>query len=260
MFPCPIWLVLFKNLTYLMRTETKCRRIIASLLANRLGLRVGDRITVVSKLDGASYTLAIEGIIETYYGQFLYMPLEDFNRMMGMTPDSYSDVFSNAELDYDPSELFGVKDLINMANAMDDLMMPLMMVVVGTMVIAGVMDAIIIYLVTSLMIEESRSSISLLKVFGYRRNIWRNSMAGSLRASPPMPALKVLGITYIWRKTDKPASSSPQITNPPKRRIRIGSVDTRICSIRHSRMLTFVRAEWPSGRSGRRHARVKPDS
>lgn len=141
---------------------------ITSLLANRLKLRVGDTITIVSKLDGKPYSLAIDGIVQTYAGQFIYMPLTEFNLMLGMATDSYSGVFSNEPIEYDPSELSGIKDLLNMTNAMDNLMLPLMMVVVGTTVIAGVMGAIIIFLVTSLMIEESRSSISLLKVFGYR--------------------------------------------------------------------------------------------
>jgi putative ABC transport system permease protein len=141
---------------------------ITSLLADRLKVRVGDTVTAINKLDGKAYTLTIDGIVQTYAGQFIYMPLEEINLMLGMIPDSYSGVFSNETLDLDPGELSGVKDLKNMTSAMDDLMLPLMMVVVGTTVIAGVMGAIIIFLVTSLMIEESRGYISLLKVFGYR--------------------------------------------------------------------------------------------
>lgn len=142
---------------------------ITYLLANRLKLGVGDTITVVNKLDGKPYSLTIDGIVQTYTGQFIYMPLTEFNRMLGMPEDSYSGVFSNEALSYDPDELSGIKDLSGLTNAMDDLMLPMMMVVVGLTLVAGVIGVIIIFLVTSLMIEENRASISLLKVFGYRQ-------------------------------------------------------------------------------------------
>ncbi|WP_333647910.1 ABC transporter permease [Lacrimispora sp.] len=142
---------------------------ISYLLANRLRLDVGDSITAINKLDGKSYTLVIEGIVQTYAGQFIYMPLPDFNRMLGMAEDSYSGVFSREAIEYSPSELAGIKDLKNLTNSMDELLMPMMMVVVGMTAVATVIGVIIIFLVTSLTIEESRGSISLLKVLGYRR-------------------------------------------------------------------------------------------
>lgn len=141
---------------------------ISYLLANRLKLGAGDEITVVSRLDGKQYTLIIDGVAQTYAGQFIYMPLSDFNRMLGMPEDSYSGVFSKEAVEYSPSELSGTKDLNGMTNSMDDLMMPMMMVVAGLTVIAAIIGVIIIFLVTSLTIEENRASISLLKIFGYR--------------------------------------------------------------------------------------------
>lgn len=141
---------------------------ISYLLANRLKLKVGDKITAINKLDGKSYTLIIDGIAQTYAGQFIYMPLSEFNKMLGIPKDSYSGVFSNEIINYSPSELSGVKDLKSMINSMDELIMPMMMLVVGLTIIASIIGVIVIYLVTSLTIEESRASISLLKVFGYR--------------------------------------------------------------------------------------------
>ena len=141
---------------------------ITYLLANRLNLRQGDTISMVNKLDGAVYQLRIDGIIQTYAGQFVYLPLDKFNRLTGQPDGSYTGVFSTRELPYSEQELAGTKDLQNIPDAMTELAMPMTMLTVFMTLIAGLMGAIIIYLVTSLMIEESRGTISLFKVFGYR--------------------------------------------------------------------------------------------
>ncbi|WP_367568732.1 FtsX-like permease family protein [Lacrimispora sp.] len=137
-------------------------------MADRLKLRVGSLVTFVSKLDGQIYELAVDGIIETYAGQFIYLPLDAFNSLTGQPEGSYTGVFSTEVLPYEEWELSGVKDLQNLNNAMDYLAAPIILAAVFMTVIAGLMGAIIIFLVTSLMIEENRGTISLLKVFGYR--------------------------------------------------------------------------------------------
>ena len=138
-------------------------------LAQRLGLRVGDEIHFVNKLDGAAYSLRIDGIAQTYAGQLVFMPLQAFNAMAGLPEDSYSGLFADRQLPVDEKLLSGVKDLKALSTAMDDIAMPMMATVAFLTVVAGLMGALIIFLVTSLMIEESRPTISLMKVFGYRR-------------------------------------------------------------------------------------------
>ncbi len=138
-------------------------------LSQRLKLRPGDTISFVNKLDGSTYSLRIDGIADTYAGQFIYIPLSELNGMTGQAEDSYSGLFSMRELDINERLLSGVKDLQNLTSAMDDIALPMVTMVVFMTVIAGLMGAIIIFLVTSLMIEESHTTISLLKVFGYKK-------------------------------------------------------------------------------------------
>lgn len=139
---------------------------ITYLLAYRLGLKVGDTINIVSKVDGKLYSLKIDGIVQTYYGQYIYMPLDEFNRMTGNAPGSYLGVLSKNKLDIDENLLTGVHDFSNL-DAMDDTSTMTASVALIT-IVASLTGAIIIFLVTSLMIEESRRTVSLMKVFGYR--------------------------------------------------------------------------------------------
>lgn len=137
-------------------------------LASRLKLKEGDTISFVNKLDGKSYTLRIDGIIEAYGEQFVSMPLDQFNGMTGQPPGSYRTVLSSHEINFDESLLAGVMDARN-PEEYEDLSMPTTLIVGFVTALSLLISVIIIFLVTSLMIDESRNTISLFKVFGYRR-------------------------------------------------------------------------------------------
>lgn len=140
---------------------------ITSPLASRLKLKEGDTIRFVNKLDGKSYSLTIDGIVQAYGVQVVYMPLDEFNRMTAQPIGSYRTVLSSHEIDYDPSLLAGVMDARH-PEAYEDLTRPTTLIVTSVTTLAVLIAVIIIFLVTSLMIDESRNTISLLKVFGYR--------------------------------------------------------------------------------------------
>jgi len=137
-------------------------------LANRLRLSPGDSVTAINRMNGVSHDIVVDAIAQTHSGQFIFMPIDDFNRMTGMAMGSYSGLMSDRELDIEPHLLAGLMDLREAADAMDDLAGMMTMMIVVITVIASLIAIVIIFLVTSLMIEESRGSISLLKVFGYR--------------------------------------------------------------------------------------------
>ncbi|MDF2510668.1 MAG: transporter permease [Herbinix sp.] len=136
-------------------------------LASRLKLKEGDTINFVNKLDGKSYSLTIDGIVQAYGEQFVYMPLDEFNHMTGQPFGSYRTVLSSHDIDFDESLLAGVMDARN-PEAFEDLAMPTTLIVASVTALAVLIAVIIIFLVTSLMIDESRNTISLLKILGYR--------------------------------------------------------------------------------------------
>jgi putative ABC transport system permease protein len=136
-------------------------------LASRLKLKAGDTIRFVNKLDGKSYSLTIDGIVQAYGEQVVYMPLDEFNRMTDHPLGSYRTVLSSHEIDFDPSLLAGVMDARH-PEAYEVLNRPTTLIVTSVTALAVLIAVIIIFLVTSLMIDESRNTISLLKVLGYR--------------------------------------------------------------------------------------------
>lgn len=163
-------------------------------LASRLNLKEGDTIHFVSKLDGKAYSLTIDGTVQAFGEQVVYMPLDSFNRMTGQPLGSYRTVLSSHEIDFDQSQLAGVMDARN-PEAYKDLNQTTTLIVASVTVLAVLIATIIIFLVTSLMIDESRSTISLFKILGYRRKeVWKLILNSS------MPAVMVgfwLGLPFM---------------------------------------------------------------
>ncbi|BAE85457.1 hypothetical protein SDC9_10910 [bioreactor metagenome] len=138
-------------------------------LAEKLGIKAGDRVSLISKQDGQPYVFSIDAVADSYAGQFIFMPVEAFNRQLGLPANSYTGLWSIEKLAVPDERLAGTKSLSEIATAMDELLGPMLSMVVMMTLIACMVSLIIIYLVTSLMIEENKNTISLFKMFGYRR-------------------------------------------------------------------------------------------
>jgi len=142
---------------------------ITKSLSNRLGIKAGDTVSVINKEDGKPYTFHIDAVADSYVEQFIYVPIHEFNREMGLPENSYMGLFSTKRLDIPDEELSGTKSMSELPGAMDEFMGQMVSMVALMTIVSSAVALIILYLVTSLIIEENRNTISLFKVFGYRR-------------------------------------------------------------------------------------------
>jgi putative ABC transport system permease protein len=188
-------------------------------LASRLKLKEGDTINFVNKQDGKPYSLTIDGMVEAYGEQYVFMPLDEFNRMTGQAPGSYRTVLSNHEMDFDEALLSGIMDARD-PEAFKENSVTTMIIIAATTTVAVLVAVIIIFLVTSLMIDESRSAISLLKVFGYRRKELAKLI---LNSSTPavfigfwlgLPFMLIFGNGIFTAVADATNMLIPMIVNP----------------------------------------------
>jgi putative ABC transport system permease protein len=152
---------------------------ITKSLANRLGIKAGDTVTFINKVDGKPYTFHIDAVVDSYIEQFIYVPIAEFNKKMGLPENSYMGLFSTTKLDIPGEKLSGTKAMSELPEAMDEFFGQMVSMVVMMTVVSSVVALIILYLVTSLIIEENRNTISLFKVFGYRRREIRSLILNS---------------------------------------------------------------------------------
>lgn len=143
--------------------------IVTRPLADKFSIKPGDTINIISRLDSKEYSVRVDGIAESYVGQYVYMPLEKLDKMIGLPTGSYIGLWSTEKISIPESKLLTVVTVDDMKKAFDAMTMPLQAIIGGIAFMSFIIGLIVIYVVTSLTIEENKENISLMKVFGYRK-------------------------------------------------------------------------------------------
>ncbi|MDF2595347.1 MAG: hypothetical protein K0R69_1688 [Clostridia bacterium] len=143
--------------------------IITKPIANQLKLVLGDTIDIVRKLDGRTFSVKVEAIADTYAGKMIFMPLADFNKKFERPKGSYNGAFSNVLLDILENKGYSVVSLEDKLTAVREVIEPTQSMIGGLAMVAFIIGIIVIYVVTSLIVEENKNIISLMKVFGYKK-------------------------------------------------------------------------------------------
>ncbi|MFZ5353674.1 MAG: ABC transporter permease [Bacillota bacterium] len=143
--------------------------IITKPLADKLALEPKDTIRIVNKLDAREYSLIIDSIAETYVGETIYMPLEQFNTMLDYPTNSYMGLWSTEKLDIPENQLLRKATIGELIRAFEDMTAPMQKMLGMIAFMSFIIGLLVIYVVTSLIIEENKESISLMKIFGYNK-------------------------------------------------------------------------------------------
>jgi putative ABC transport system permease protein len=143
--------------------------IITRPLAAKLKVIPGDTIRVIGKLDSQEYAVTVASIAETYIGEYIFMPISQFNDMLKLPAVSYMGLWSQVKLDIPEALLYSSSAIDESIKAFSASMQPLQAAIGVIAFMSFIIGLIVIYVVTSLIIEENKETISLMKVFGYRR-------------------------------------------------------------------------------------------
>jgi putative ABC transport system permease protein len=143
--------------------------IITKGLADKLKIKSGETITITSKLSSKEYDIKIDQIAESYVGNYIYMPLNDLNSILNYPSGSYMGIWSNNKLDLPESSLLTTVSKDDIKNAFNAMTAPIQSIVGITAFMSFLIGLIVIYVVTSLIVEENKENISLMKILGYRK-------------------------------------------------------------------------------------------
>lgn len=142
---------------------------ITAPLAQKLNVNEGDSLTVFDTEDGKEHAFTIEKVADTYAGDFLFMPLDKFNSEFGMPADAYVGIWSDEKMTFAQGEIRSTKSIDAIVAGFGVLMDQMGPMIYGLIASAFILGLIIIYIVTGLVVDENRTCISLMKVFGYRK-------------------------------------------------------------------------------------------
>ena len=142
---------------------------ITAPLKQKLNLNAGDSVRVFDTENGKEHTFVIEQVADTYAGEFLFMPLDRFNTEFGLPADVYIGIWSDEAMTFAQGEIQSTKSIDAIVKGFGMLLDQIGPMIYFLIAAAFLIGLIILYIVTGMVVDESRTSISLMKVFGYRK-------------------------------------------------------------------------------------------
>lgn len=142
---------------------------IASAMAQKYDLKTGDDLVLRDEENERNYAFTIEEIVPYSTSFFAFMDIDSMRELMGEEDDYYNIVFADHALDIDSGRLYASaskEEIEKNASVFVEMMVPM---VVTLSVMSALIFAVVMYLMMKVMIDRSAMSISLMKVFGYRK-------------------------------------------------------------------------------------------
>nr|MCR5619881.1 ABC transporter permease [Lachnospiraceae bacterium] len=142
--------------------------VISDAVATKYGLGTGDMLVLEDKADDIYYAFKVEEIVPYSQGLTVFMDIDSCRELFGEDDDYYNAVMSESELDIDEGRLYSVTDKADIEKAAGvfvDLMKPLYTLLIT---MSTVIFCLVMFLMTSVMIDRASFGISLMKIFGFR--------------------------------------------------------------------------------------------
>ena len=141
---------------------------ISQPFAEKFRIEEGDTITLKEQFTSEKHKFKVKGIYDYMGSLIVFMPMDNYNEYFGYDSGYFSGYISDSEITDIPEQYIyktiGSEDIVKMAKQLQHSMGGYMdYFAVLTVMIA----ALLIYLITKIIIEKNRQSISMVKVLGY---------------------------------------------------------------------------------------------
>lgn len=146
------------------------KTVISRSVARRLKLKKGDTITLRNNADTKEHYLEIDEVCDVSFGNNIYMPAEKLNAMIGLPEKAFIGLYSDEKLDIDENLLLTSVSEEEGTAGVNSAIAAFKSFLYILAAFAAVIGVIVIYIVTTMIIEENRKNISMLKVIGYKNN------------------------------------------------------------------------------------------
>ena len=150
-------------------SKKKNEIVISSAAAQKFGVKVGDKLVLSDEVNERDYAFTVKNIVNFTSGVYVFLDRDVMQELFDQEDDYYNVVFADHALDIDNGRLYATVSKENVEESSQiftDMMGPMVVMLVA---ISALIFMIVMYLMMKVMIDRSAFSISLMKVFGYRR-------------------------------------------------------------------------------------------
>lgn len=149
--------------------DKKNEIVISSAAAQKFGVKVGEKLVLSDEVNERDYAFTVKDIVSFTSGVYVFLDRDIMQELFDQEDDYYNVVFADHALDIDNGRLYATVSKENVEESSQiftDMMGPMVVMLVA---ISVLIFMIVMYLMMKVMIDRSAFSISLMKVFGYRR-------------------------------------------------------------------------------------------
>lgn len=149
--------------------DKKNEIVISSAAAQKFGVKAGDKLVLSDEVNERDYAFTVKDIVSFTSGVYVFLDRDVMQELFDQEDDYYNVVFADHALDIDNGRLYATVSKENVEESSQiftDMMGPMVVMLVA---ISALIFMIVMYLMMKVMIDRSAFSISLMKVFGYRR-------------------------------------------------------------------------------------------
>ena len=150
-------------------SDRKNEIVISSAAAQKFGVKVGEKLVLSDEVNERDYAFTVKDIVNFTSGVYVFLDRDAMQELFGQEDDYYNVVFADHALDIDTGRLYSTVSRENVEESSQiftDMMGPM---VIMLLVLSALIFMIVMYLMMKVMIDRSAFSISLMKVFGYRK-------------------------------------------------------------------------------------------
>lgn len=142
---------------------------LTSAASETYGVRLGDEFTFYNIADLKEHKVKISGVVTDNTHCYLYTSRDNAAKLAGVDDGTYNCTISDEKLDLDKDLVASETSMAVSADTMQNIMAPMNAIIIGIEVLGIVLGVFILYLVINMIVSETGTNISVLKVLGFSR-------------------------------------------------------------------------------------------
>ena len=147
----------------------KNKIVISDAVASKYGVSTGDKLILTDNANDMDYAFTVEDVVPYSVGLTVFMDIDSMRELFGESDDYYNAVMADHKLDIEEGRLYAVTtkaDIDKASGVFVGLMAPVFTLLIG---MSTVIFCLVMYLMTSVMIDKASFGISLMKIFGFNK-------------------------------------------------------------------------------------------
>lgn len=142
---------------------------VSSAMAQKYHLDAGDDLVLRDEENDRNYAFTIEAVVPYSTSFFAFMEIDSMRELMGEDGDYYNILFADHALAIEGGRLYSTTSKEEIEKSSSVFVGHMMPLVVTLAAASALIFAVVMYLMMKVMLDRSAMSISLMKVFGYRK-------------------------------------------------------------------------------------------